>query len=209
MKRLLLTLLLCLSFTGCAHLDAAGPDTTESVSNPAPPHVVRRPEAPVMATYAGPDEAQGAGDTRPDDGVPRRWPVAHDERTVISPYGSRSSGFHKGIDIKAPQGAPVIAAAGGVVQKSGTQRGYGQYVVIEHSAEFSTVYGHLKERLVEVGEEVRAGETIGLLGATGNATTHHVHFEVVWKGDCADPAIFLPAWEYLPGFEPDESSEDQ
>lgn len=121
--------------------------------------------------------------------VPFAWPV---EGPVISTFGHRRSGWHGGIDIKAPLGTPVWAAASGVVIASGPEADYGLVVKIEHRRGFVTVYAHNDVNLVEVGDRVDAGEMIALVGQTGRATTHHVHFEIRHEGQAYNPLYLLP-----------------
>lgn len=121
--------------------------------------------------------------------VPFTWPV---EGLVISTFGHRPSGWHGGIDIKAPLGTPVWAAAAGVVIASGVEVYYGLVVKIEHRRGFVSVYAHNDVNLVEVGDRVDDGEMIALVGQTGRATTHHVHFEIRHDGRAYNPLYFLP-----------------
>lgn len=129
--------------------------------------------------------------------IPSLWPVEIVSKLVMSPFGMRGKGkksdMHKGADIKAPLGTPVVATADGVVKFSGTMNGYGNIVVIDHGDGIESAYGHLLEREVAVGESVTQGEPIGKTGATGRATTPHVHYEVRENGVPIDPQIFLPA----------------
>jgi len=99
------------------------------------------------------------------------------EPTVRGPNGSYTH-FHTGLDISAPYGTAVMAAADGVVQSAGWQGGYGLTVVLMHSDGTRTVYGHLSRARVRAGDRVAAGETIAFEGATGNSTGPHLHFEV-------------------------------
>jgi murein DD-endopeptidase MepM/ murein hydrolase activator NlpD len=117
------------------------------------------------------------------------WPV---EGPVISTFGQRRNGWHGGIDIKAPPGTPVWAAAGGVVIASGVEAAYGLVVKIEHWRGFVTVYAHNDVNLVEVGDHIGAGEMIALVGQTGRATTPHVHFEIRRDGLAYNPLYLLP-----------------
>jgi murein DD-endopeptidase MepM/ murein hydrolase activator NlpD len=117
------------------------------------------------------------------------WPA---EGPVISTFGHRRSGWHGGIDIKAPLGTPVQAAAAGVVVTSGVEARYGLVVKIEHKQGFLTVYAHNDVNLVEVGDRVDAGDLIALVGMTGRATTYHVHFEVRRDGLAYNPLYLLP-----------------
>ena len=101
--------------------------------------------------------------------------------------------FHTGIDIAAPLGAPVYAAADGVViTVAHTNVGYGNYVIVAHGAGVMTLYGHLLATEVSVGQHVARGEVVGLEGETGFATGPHLHFEVRVGGVVTDPMRFLP-----------------
>lgn len=117
------------------------------------------------------------------------WPA---EGPVSSTYGRRRSGWHRGIDIKAELGTPVVAAAPGVVIMSGLEPLYGRVIKIEHDQGFVTIYAHNDQNLVEVGDRVVAGETIATVGRTGRATTHHVHFEIKRDGKNYNPLYLLP-----------------
>ncbi len=105
-------------------------------------------------------------------------------------FGPRGDRFHSGIDIPAPTGAPVVAAAPGRVAYAGfLAGGWGLLVSIDHGAA-RTLYAHLSRVDVRVGEVVQAGRQVGLVGATGDATGPHLHFEVRVRGAAVDP---LPA----------------
>jgi lipoprotein NlpD len=117
------------------------------------------------------------------------WPA---EGPVTSTYGRRRNGWHRGIDIKAELGTPVVAAAPGVVSMSGVEPLYGRVIKIEHDQGFVTIYAHNDRTLVEVGDRVVAGETIATVGRTGRATTHHVHFEIKRDGKNYNPLYLLP-----------------
>jgi len=117
------------------------------------------------------------------------WPV---EGPIISSFGLRRSGWHRGLDIKADLGVPIVAAAPGVVVASGYERRYGRVVKIEHGNGFVTVYAHNDENMVEIGDRVVTGQRIGAVGRTGRATTHHLHFEIR-RGELAyNPLYMLP-----------------
>lgn len=123
------------------------------------------------------------------DALQIRWPA---EGPVVSAFGHRRSGWHAGIDIKAPLGTPVQAAAPGIVVASGSETRYGLVVKIEHLGGFTTVYAHNDVNLVEVGDRVDTGDLIALVGNTGRATTYHVHFEVRRDGLAYNPLYLLP-----------------
>jgi murein DD-endopeptidase MepM/ murein hydrolase activator NlpD len=90
--------------------------------------------------------------------------------------------FHTGIDVSANSGSPVRATADGIVSFSGWSGGNGYLVVLEHGHGFSTFYAHNKKNIVKVGEKVKRGDVIGLVGKTGNSTGPHVHYEI-WKNE--------------------------
>lgn len=106
--------------------------------------------------------------------------------------------FHLGLDLAAPEGTPVSAAADGVVVLTGSPTvvgrymGFGNYVMLAHGGQVDTLYGHLDEVLVHPGEVVHQGQTIGLEGSTGYSTGPHLHFETHLGGQPIDPAPFLP-----------------
>jgi murein DD-endopeptidase MepM/ murein hydrolase activator NlpD len=101
--------------------------------------------------------------------------------------------FHTGIDLAAPFGRPVYAAADGVVvAASRSSVGYGDHVIIAHDSHTFTLYGHLETFAVHPGDNVRQGQMIGLVGSTGNSTGPHTHFELRVDRTPADPAPYLP-----------------
>ncbi|TMD97845.1 MAG: hypothetical protein E6I72_04865 [Chloroflexi bacterium] len=101
--------------------------------------------------------------------------------------------FHTGIDLSAPLGAPVMAAADGVVVAVGhSALGYGNYIVIAHGGGIATLYGHLLQTTVSAGQKVARGQLIGLEGSTGYSTGPHVHFELRVNDQVTDPMPYLP-----------------
>jgi len=101
--------------------------------------------------------------------------------------------FHTGIDLSAPLGAPVMAAADGVVVAVGhSALGYGNYIVIAHGGGIATLYGHLLQTTVSAGQKVARGQVIGLEGSTGYSTGPHVHFELRVNDQVTDPMPYLP-----------------
>ena len=148
--------------------------------------------APARTTAAGSQPPPRLALAVPEfdsDMLPIGWPA---EGPVVSTFGHRRSGWHGGIDIKAPLGTPVQAAAPGLVVTAGVEARYGLVVKIEHKAGFMTVYAHNDVNLVEVGDRVEAGDLIALVGNTGRATTYHVHFEVRRDGLAYNPLYLLP-----------------
>ncbi len=112
---------------------------------------------------------------------------------VIGQISRKFDEIHKGIDIAAPSYSPVIAAGSGKVVSVGWDTLYGNYIVIEHSVNYKTFYGHLNSLFVKYGDQVTGGKIIGLLGSTGKSTSPHLHYEVIFKGQPVDPMAYLPA----------------
>ena len=108
----------------------------------------------------------------------------------IDPITGRSA-FHTGVDLIAPPGTPVMAAAGGVVAKVGFIPEYGNIVDVDHDNGLTSRYAHLSKALVKVGEIVMKGQKIALVGQTGRTTGPHLHFEVREKGIPLNPNKFL------------------
>jgi murein DD-endopeptidase MepM/ murein hydrolase activator NlpD len=104
-----------------------------------------------------------------------------------------SGHIHTGLDLAAPAGRPVRAAATGRARVRRNPAGYGLYLLIDHGGGVQTLYGHLSAASVEEGAEVRAAQEVGLVGSTGLSTGPHLHFEVRRGGRPVDPTPFLPA----------------
>jgi len=129
-----------------------------------------------------------------------------DDMFVLPVEGQRTSGYrmqlhpidhaerpHSGMDIAAPDGTPIQAAAAGQVVFSGTQAGYGNVVVIQHKEGYATLYAHNTDNLVSVGTPVRQGQPIATVGSTGQSIGPHLHFEVHKDGKWLDPTLFFAA----------------
>lgn len=130
----------------------------------------------------------------PAAAAPALWPVSQTTRAVSSVYGTPRGGgdFHRGIDIRAPAGTPVIATGAGRVIVAGNGNGYGRYVVLDHENGMHTLYAHLQDFDVSPGDHVNRGQQIGRVGKSGNATGYHLHYEVHRGGQTVDPAAYLP-----------------
>ena len=114
---------------------------------------------------------------------------------VISGFGRRGTGVHNdGINILAEPGSPVKAAEGGIVVYAGNElAGYGNLLLVRHPSGFVTAYAHNKKMLVERGDAVKQGETVALVGSTGDVDRPQLHFEIR-KGDRAvDPKNYCRA----------------
>lgn len=103
----------------------------------------------------------------------------------------RTDHKHAGIDYAVPDGTAVKAARAGTVSFAGNQSGYGLIVIVDHGGGTSTKYAHLEKMSVTVGQQVSAGQTLGLSGHTGDATGPHVHFELTQNGKAIDPGPYL------------------
>ena len=98
---------------------------------------------------------------------------------------------HLGIDISAPAGTPIVAAAKGRVTRSRWVVGYGLTVEIDHGFGFTTLYSHASELVVQAGENVTRGQVIAKVGSTGTATAPNLHYEVKVDGIAQDPYRFI------------------
>jgi murein DD-endopeptidase MepM/ murein hydrolase activator NlpD len=116
---------------------------------------------------------------------------------VTDEYGPRTNpvtgeaGFHTGVDLGDPSGAPVAASKSGVVAYSGWISGYGETVIIDHGNGVQTLYGHNSQRLVSVGQTVARGETIAYVGSTGMSTGPHIHWEIRINGQHTNPMQYV------------------
>lgn len=125
--------------------------------------------------------------------TPDFWPA---DGRITSPYGMRRApltrryNFHQGIDIGAPYGSPVRAAADGTVTVARYRAGWGNLVVINHGT-YTTYYAHLRRFLVKPGDTVEKGQLIADVGSTGYSTGPHLHFEIHINGDTIDPLTVL------------------
>lgn len=131
------------------------------------------------------------------NGKLKYWPCPTTDR-VTSPFGPRTSptsgasSNHKGIDIggSAYYGDPIVAAADGTVISSGAASGYGNWIRIDHGDGLITIYGHMEVLYTKVGQKVKGGETIALIGNAGISTGAHLHFQVEQDGTPIDPMSF-------------------
>jgi murein DD-endopeptidase MepM/ murein hydrolase activator NlpD len=126
--------------------------------------------------------------------APSLWPV---EGSITSSFGERvdpfngEGAFHSGLDISVPYGTPIHAAADGVVAFAAIMRGYGNLIELDHGHGICTRYGHLSGFAIAAGEHVRRGQVIGYVGATGRATSPHLHYEVRVQNVPVNPHKYL------------------
>lgn len=160
---------------------------------PRAPPPTPRPTATPRPTRAAPTPAPPPPPPSPRraDGRPVfRWPV---EGTLTRGFVNTSDAKHLGLDIAAPNGTPIRAAADGVVVYSGDEiPGYGRMVILDHGSGWATCYAHNSANLVRANDRVRAGDLIARVGETGRATGPHLHFEVRRNQIAVDPLPLLP-----------------
>lgn len=137
-----------------------------------------------------------SGTPEPSDTPVSRWSLPLDGGKVSSFFGAlRGKRAHGGVDFSTPTGTPIKATDGGTVVASTNRyegdKKYGEVVVIEHPNGLRSLYAHLKERLVRVGDMVAAGELIGHSGMTGRSTGPHLHLEAFKDGKRIDPQNLL------------------
>jgi len=126
--------------------------------------------------------------------TPATWPIIG---WLTSGYGSRKDpftgrpDFHSGLDISANRGTPIKATADGTVEAAAYQGNYGNAVLIDHGFGLSTRYGHMSGFRVRAGQKVKRGEVIGYVGATGRATSSHLHYEILLNGQAINPLRLL------------------
>jgi murein DD-endopeptidase MepM/ murein hydrolase activator NlpD len=135
-------------------------------------------------------------------GIPDIWSVPRAERqfawpilsgVVSSPFGIRHGVMHDGVDIAAPTGTPVHTADRGHVIFAGRLHGYGNVVIVQHSSNYVTVYGHNSRNLVREGQTVERGQEIAELGSSGRASGPNLHFEVRYNNHPQNPLAYLPS----------------
>ena len=107
------------------------------------------------------------------------------------PFSGEGS-FHTGVDLRSRKGSPVVAAADGLVLRSGWEGQYGKSVVLSHGrSQLSTHYAHMSQLYVRPGQIIRRGEVIGQVGSTGKTTSSHLHYEVRYLGTPVNPYKYL------------------
>lgn len=163
---------------------ASGSFTAPEVDRATRADVLRLPPAPLTR------RASRSG-TRRALVAPAWVRPAHGPFT--SPFGYRWGKLHKGIDIGAPYGSPIYAAAAGTVVYVGPMGGYGRLVKIQHDHGIVTAYGHMSRFATHVGAHVKAGDVIAYVGSEGHSTGPHLHFEVYVHGVVINPLPFLHA----------------
>jgi murein DD-endopeptidase MepM/ murein hydrolase activator NlpD len=146
-----------------------------------------RVAAALRNTSAGSGASGSAGPVHPgSSGLV--WPV---NGPIVSPFGPRWGRLHAGVDISAPTGTPIRAAAAGTVVLLGWVGGYGNYTCIGHGGGLSTCYAHQSSYATSQGASVSQGQVIGSVGCTGHCYGDHLHFETRINGNPVNPAGYL------------------
>jgi murein DD-endopeptidase MepM/ murein hydrolase activator NlpD len=173
------------------------PEPQPEPARPAPPPARATSPVPPTRPAPAPVPAPPARATRPEPDEPPRpagsgrlgWPLKGD---LVARFGVRDGERHDGIDLAAPAGTPVSAAADGVVLWVGAQAGYGQLVILRHAGGLLTLYAHVSEISVKDGDRVRRGEPIARVGRGEGTGAPQVHFEVREGTRPRNPLLYLP-----------------
>ncbi len=170
------------------------PSKTETkTASPGPANVPVKtpvkPETKPVESVASPNKA--GHESSEADRKKFAWPV---KGSVASKYGIQPNGMKiNGIKILAPDSAPIVASAAGAVIHSANIKYYGDTIIIKHDENYSTVYCHLKDRTVKVGDIVKKGDKIALVGKPENGDgKSYLHFEVRYRSKPRDPLLYLP-----------------
>lgn len=116
------------------------------------------------------------------------WHSPLDKTIITSDFGLRRAVWHYGSDMRVKTGQPVYVTFDGVVRIAGyDRRGFGRFVLVRHKNGLETLYGHLSKTEVQLGQEVKAGDVIGLGGNSGRSTAPHLHYEIRYYGNAINP----------------------
>lgn len=186
------------SLLGIADIFATDPQRIQDLNDIANPdslvagHILIVPDAPNRPVAYGLAPAKAKVNK---DGISFVWPAIGPITTAFGVKGSDwVEGYHTGLDIGAPEGSPIVAAADGVVEWAApdTLHGYGNYVLIDNGKGYETLYAHMSRIAVQPGATVHQGDVIGYVGQTGFAIGPHLHFEIRYLGQWVDPEPYLP-----------------
>ena len=183
-----------MSNSGPWELDMRYPDALNKTDQILHKTVMLRQEMqllyPLILQYAESVSAQKMQFSR----IPNEWPcegvLTSDFRYRINPVTGKRA-FHAGIDIGAPMYTKIVAPNEGTVVYSGWRGGYGNMVILDHGQGVTTRYAHASRLLVKVGQQVKKGDKIALMGSTGQSTGSHLHYEIRVDGVAIDPLKYL------------------
>ncbi len=153
------------------------------------PHARRELPVGMITPDRARDDRPGAEEF-PGGVTPFSWPVPG---PVSSDFGPRGASHHDGIDISTPVGTVVRAARAGHVLYSDSLRGYGNLIIVSHEDGYATVYAHNRENRTRVGDTVRQGDPIAIVGETGKTSGPNLHFEIRKDNVARNPLYYLPA----------------
>lgn len=108
-----------------------------------------------------------------------------------NPFGGRGYEMHEGLDFAGPVGKPILATAEGIVVNAEYNGGYGNYVKIDHGYSYETLYAHMSELEVKLGDRVQRGDIVGYLGSTGRSSGPHLHYSIYRNGQAVNPRYYL------------------
>jgi lipoprotein NlpD len=169
-------------------LTAPGPNAPPRVAGTPPKPPATRPPVGTTPTTPPPKPPTQPPAPPPEAAFDWRWPA---DGTVIGRFAAGDP-TRQGVDIAGKSGSPVRAAADGVVVYSGAGLvGYGELIIVKHSEQWLSAYGHNRSRLVNEGQRVKAGEQIAEMGRSG-ASRDMLHFEIRYNGKPQDPLAALP-----------------
>jgi murein DD-endopeptidase MepM/ murein hydrolase activator NlpD len=163
------------------------PGATRAIQ--VPPLAPGAPAEPEETEVASPQPASVSPRAAPAKEQRLRWPL---RGVLYSRYGVRQGQRHDGIDLAAPEGTLIGAAAAGTVIYAGTQSGYGSIVILRHDGGLLTLYAHASAILVRKGDRVEAGQPIAKVGKSGRTSGPHLHFEVREGTRPRNPLFYLP-----------------
>ena len=120
-----------------------------------------------------------------------QWPL--NQYKITQQFNSFKKSPHLGIDLKADLGTAVLSSQSGRVVYAGQQfTGYGKVIMIEHDSRWTSLYSHLSQIKVKLGQKVKQGQVIGAVGSTGRSSGPHLHFEIMYKKQNVNPLKLLP-----------------
>ena len=190
-----------------AHIATATTATTAPTTKPTE-QPTEKP-GPDETTEPGTDETQPPETTEPPETTQppettappsEGWIRPCNYTKLTSPFGYRdaptagASTYHEGVDLAGPEGTPIVAARSGTVTIARYSNSAGFYVTINHGDGFSSVYMHMTNYVVSVGQYVSQGQVIGYMGSTGISTGSHLHFGIAQNGVYVNPALYVPLY---------------